>query len=446
MPATPYDSAIFRDLFGDAEIARLFTDSADIRAMLLVEGALAKAQGAAGLIPETAAAAIHRASLEVLIDPGALAAETGRNAVVVPALVTAFREAMQAPEHAQYVHWGATSQDIIDTALVLRLRQVLAIFETRMGDVLQALGRLAGDHAELPMVARTYGQAATVTSFGAVAAGWGRPLLRLRGAFGPVRDGVLAVSLAGAAGTLSAMGPAGPQVRARLAGELGLADPGASWHAERDRLTGLAAWITQVAAGLGKIGEDLILLTQSGIEEVRLDAAGASSTMPQKTNPVQPALLVGIARHLVALNGAMQGAALHRQQRDGAAWLTEWLTLPQMCLGLGRALAVAQDLAVSLSPDAARMRAAIDGGGGLIFAEALSFALARHMPRPQAQAEVKALCATARAEAQPLSALAAARWPEFDLASVFDPARQMGTAPDEARAFAVLAAGTGRPE
>ncbi len=211
MPATPYDSAIYRDLFGDAEIAKLFTDSAEVRAMLLVEGALAKAQGTLGLIPEISAMAIHRDSLELLIDPAGLAAETGQSAVVVPALVKAFRAAMQAPEHSQHVHFGATSQDIMETGLILRLRQVLTIYEARLRAVIKAMGAQAATHADLPMAARTYAQVATVTSFGAVVASWGQPLIRHLDRLGPVRDDLLTVSLSGAAGTLSAMGPLGPR-------------------------------------------------------------------------------------------------------------------------------------------------------------------------------------------------------------------------------------------
>jgi 3-carboxy-cis,cis-muconate cycloisomerase len=181
-------------------------------------------------------------------------------------------------------------------------------------------------------------------------------------------------------------------------------------------------------------------MTQTGVNEVVLGQGGGSSTMPQKSNPVQPSLLIALARHLVALNGAMQGAGLHRQQRDGAAWFTEWLTLPQMCLGLGRALVVAQDLADGLRPDPDRMLAGIDDGLDLIYAEALSFALARHMPRPEAQAAVKALCKAAQETGAPLAGLAAERWPDHDLGAVFAPAAQLGTAPDEARAFARQAA------
>ncbi len=440
MPASAFDSAIYKGLFGDPEIATLFSDSAEVRAMLLVEGALAKVQGALGVIPQTSAQAIHRAAREVPIDPAGLAEATAQNAVVVPALVAALRDAMQAPEHAQHIHFGATSQDIIETGLILRLRQVLAIYQARLIACIRSLGQLAEAHAELPMAARTYGQTATVTSFGAVVASWGQPLLRHLERLENVRRDLLVVSLGGAAGTLGAMGSDGPAVRAKLAEELDLEDPDGSWHSERDRLTALAGWITGMAGSLGKIGEDLLLMTQSGIGEVQLAQGGASSTMPQKSNPVLPSVLVALARHLGALNGAMQGAAVHRQHRDGAAWLIEWLSLPQMCVGLGRSLSVASDLAGGLTPDAARMAAGIDDGLGLIYAEALSFELARSMPRPEAQAAVKALCRQARAAGRALAALAAAEWPDRDLTGLFEPAAQLATAPEQARAFARRAA------
>lgn len=436
MPASPQDSALYRELFGDPEIARLFTDAAEIRAMLLVEGALARVQGTLGLIPETSAAFLERAAREVQIDPAALAAETGANAVPVPALVAAFRKAVEAPAHAAFLHWGATSQDIMDTGLALRLRQALEIAEARLRALLAGLADLAGAHAALPMAARTYAQVATPTSFGAVVAGWGRPLLRDLDRLAALRPRLLRVSLSGAAGTLGAMGPQGPAVRAGLARALGLADPGESWHAERDGIAELGAWCAGLAATLGRIGEDLILLTQSGIEELRLGQGGASSTMPQKANPVAPSVLVALARQSVGLSANLAGAALHRQQRDGAAWFVEWLSLPQLVLAAGKALSVAGGLVRSLAPDPQRMRATLDGGLGLIHAEALSFALAETLPRPEAQAAVKALAAEARATGTPLPALAEARWPGRGLAARLAPEAQMGQAPAEARAFA----------
>ncbi len=440
MPASPLDSALYRGLFHDTELAALFTDTAEVRSMMLVEAALAKAQAEAGLIPDTAAQAIHRAAREVQIDPAALSAETGRNAVPVPALVTAFRTEMNAPDHAQYLHWGATSQDIMDSALVLRLARVVAILQARLTALAKTLGTLADAHAELPMAARSWGQAATPTSFGAVVTGWGAPLLRHLDRLEALRPRLLCVSLSGAAGTLSVMGDQGPLVRAALAGGLKLGDSGGSWHSTRDGIAEFSGWLALVAGSLGKMGEDLTLLTQSGIAEVTLEGGGGSSTMPQKSNPVLPALLAALARQAQALDGAIQGATLHRQQRDGAAWMVEWLNLPQIVLVAGRALAAATELAAALRPEAEVMRRGIDDGPGLIYAEALSFALARQMPRPEAQQQVKALCAEARDSGRPLSELAADRWPEALPDGIFTPEAQLGQAPAEARAFARAAA------
>ena len=395
MPASPADSPLYARLLGDDEAARLFSDSAEVRAMLLVEGALAKVQGALGVIPAESAAFLHRASFEVQIDPSALAAETAVNGVPVPALVAAFRSACNAPQHAAFAHWDAA----------------------------------------LPMAARTYGQVATPTSFGAVVAGWGWPLLALRQALAALRPAVLRVSLSGAAGTLSAMGDRGPEVRAALAEALGLADPGHSWHADRSGIGALAGWMATTAAALGKLGEDLILLTQSGLSEVAIAGAGGSSTMPQKQNPVGPSVLVALARQVAGLSATLQGAGLHRQQRDGAAWFTEWLTLPQAAISTSRALGLALQIAGKIAPDPAAMARNLTTDGGLIHAEALTFALAETMPRPEAQAAVKRLCREVAETGQPLATLVTRDFPGTDWAARLV-LSGLGQAPVEARAFA----------
>lgn len=433
MPASPADGSLYRALFGDDDTAQLFTDGAEVRAMLLVEGTLAKVQGALGIIPQAAAAYLHRASFELQIDPAGLASQTALNGVPVPALIDAFTKAAQAPEHTAWLHWGATSQDIMDTALALRLRRLLDLWEQRLSQIIAALGLMADAHADLPMAARTYGQVATPTSFGALVASWGRPLVRHRAALADVRDAVLQVSLSGAAGTLSAMGNTGPAVRAALADALGLADPGGSWHAERDGIARFCAWMAGLSGSLGKMGADLILLAQTGIAEVAVAGAGGSSTMPQKQNPVAPSVLVALARQTAGLSATMQGAVVHGMQRDGAAWFTEWLTLPQLCVSTGRAMALAQDVATRITPDPAAMARGLAQDGGLIHAEALTFALSRQMPRPQAAAAVKALAAEVRAGAGDLPTLAKLRWPLLDLPAA------LGTAPAEARAFAKAA-------
>ena len=434
MPASPAASALYGALFNDPETAALFTDSAEVRALLLVEGTLAKVQGALGLIPESAAAYLHRASFEIQIDPAALAAETATNGVPIPALLAAFRKAAQAPAHTDWLHWGATSQDIMDTGLALRLKRLLELWDDRLSQITRGMGTLAATHADLGMAARTYGQSATPTSFGAVVASWGHPVLRHRTRLAALKAELTQVSLSGAAGTNAVMGQHGPQVRADLAAALGLTDPGHSWHSERDSIAAFGAWMAGLTAALGKMAEDLILLTQSGIAEVVLTGAGGSSTMPQKQNPVGPSVLVAIARHAAGLSATLHGAALHRQQRDGAAWFTEWLTLPQLCILTGRALSLALDLTRRLHPDPAAMQRGLDAGHGTILAEALTFALARQMPRPQAQSEVAALCAEA-ALGTHLLTLASQRFPGTDWSATLR-ADMLGQAPAEARSFA----------
>lgn len=260
-------------------------------------------------------------------------------------------------------------------------------------------------------------------------------MLALRQALAALRPAVLRVSLSGAAGTLSAMGDRGPEVRAALAEALGLADPGHSWHADRSGIGALAGWMATTAAALGKLGEDLILLTQSGLSEVAIAGAGGSSTMPQKQNPVGPSVLVALARQVAGLSATLQGAGLHRQQRDGAAWFTEWLTLPQAAISTSRALGLALQIAGKIAPDPAAMARNLTTDGGLIHAEALTFALAETMPRPEAQAAVKRLCREVAETGQPLATLVTRDFPGTDWAARLV-LSGLGQAPVEARAFA----------
>ncbi|MFD3191167.1 lyase family protein [Sedimentitalea sp. HM32M-2] len=445
MAGSVFDSSLYARLFPTGEVGRLFTDSAEIRAMLLVEGALARVQGARSIIPPESAAAIARATMEVQIDAANLAAATGSNGVSVPGLIAALRDGMQAPEHAQFVHWGATSQDIIDSALMLRLRQALALIETDLRPVLRTLAGLAARHAVLPMAARTYGQHATPTSFGAVAAEWGAPLLALAGELPGLRETCLLVALSGAAGTAAALGPDAGALRGELALALNLGDPGRSWHNDRTPILRLADWLTRLTLALGKLGEDVALMVQSDIGEITLDRAGASSTMPQKQNPVGAAVLVALARQTAGQQAVLQGAAMPRQQRDGAAWFTEWMALPQIVLAAAAAVQTAGPLCAAINPDSARMAAALSAHQGLIHAEALSFALAARMPRPAAQAAVKTLCRAALDSATPLADLAARDHPDLEAADLFDPAQQMGQAPAQARRFAADATAFLRP-
>ncbi|MEP1199207.1 lyase family protein [Tateyamaria sp.] len=434
MAASVFASPLLGKLFGTGDVGRLWSDSAEVRAMLLVEGALAKVQGAQGVIPEISAAFVHRSSLEVQIDPAGLASSTATNGVCVPGLVAAFRTAMEAPEHAQYAHWGATSQDIIDTALMLRLRQTLAAQEEVLRAVLRLMAQQAQNYADAPMAARTYGQHATVTSWGAVLAQWGEPLADALEALPNLRASSLWVSLSGAAGTASALGPQAASTRAALADALGLGDPGRSWHTDRGPILRIAEWMSGVTATLAAFGHSLIGFSGSDTGEVSLGGAGASSTMPQKQNPVAPSVLVALNHQMTGLRASLQASSAHQYQRDGAAWFTEWMVLPQIALSTASSLETARAVMEGLSPQTDQMLRHVEGLG-LMHAEALSFALAAQMPRPEAQAATKALVAQAVETGVSLQAVAQAAHP--DLADdLFDPVRQMGLAPDAARAFA----------
>ena len=437
MAASVFDSPLYTRLFPTGETGRLFSDTAAIRAMLLVEGALAQAQGKLGIIPELSAAAIQRAASEIQIDPGALAASTGENGVCVPGLVAEFRREMQAPEHAQFVHWGATSQDIIDTGLMLRLRQCLALAEADLRAIIAALAKDADAHAKTPMAGRTYGQHATPTSWGAVLAGWGMPLIDAVEALPDLRDGALWVSLSGAAGTAAALGPHAAQLRADLAKGLGLRDPGRSWHVDRGPLLRIADWMSQVIATLAAMGHTIVGLTATDIREVSLGAAGASSTMPQKENPVSPSAIVALSHQFTGLRAGLQASGIHQHQRDGSAWFAEWLILPELCLTHASALHHARALSTGMTPDTAQMRRAVDATG-MVHAEALSFALTDRMTRPAAQAATKKLCQTADQTRQSLAAAAQAAFPDLP-DGLFDPTCQMGQAPAEAQAFVTRA-------
>lgn len=436
MAASVFDSPLFARLFETGDAGRLFSDSAAVRAMLLVEGALAKVQGKLGIIPEVSAAAIHRASMEIQLDPGALARATGENGVSVPGLVAAFRAEMQAPEHAQYVHWGATSQDIIDTSLMLRMRQAMALAEADLRAVIQALGDQAQTHATLQICARTYGQHATPTTFGAICAEWGAPLADAYDALTAVRENALYVSLSGAAGTAQALGPQAAQTRADLATALGLADPKRSWHVDRGPLLRLADWQGQVMMALAHMAESLMALTSSDLGEVTLAAAGVSSTMPQKQNPVGPSVLLACSYAHAGLRSTLHAASVHAHQRDGAAWFAEWMVVPQMTLGLASALTHARTITQGMMPHPVRIETNMHRSLGLIHAEALSFALAAHMPRPDAQNATKALCAQALERQVPLGDVVTAAYPDLDVA-VFD--GDTGQASFDARAFAARA-------
>jgi 3-carboxy-cis,cis-muconate cycloisomerase len=427
MAVSPFDGALWSGFWGDPEVGPFFTDAAEIRAMLAVEGALARVQGALGMIPPASAAAIAEAAARADVDPAALAPGVASAGMPVPALVAALRAALPA-EHAAWVHWGATTQDVMDTALVLRVAGVLAVLDGRLARLVDVLAAEAARHRDTVIAARTRGQIAAPTTLGAKIAVWTMPLVRHRARLRELRPRVLCVAQAGAAGTNAAMGGRGREVMAALAADLGLAPAEVPWHAARDGVAELGGWLALVTGSLGKIGQDLIQLGASEVGEVTAGPGGGSSTMPNKANPVAADALVTLARLNAQALGGLHHAMVAAQERDGAAWALEWFALPAMCAAAGAATRHALALAEGLAAHPERIAGTLDADRGLMLAEAAVFALAAAMPRPEAQALVAEAVAAVRAGEATLAVALAARATGIDWPSVLDPARQTGEA------------------
>lgn len=434
MATSIFESQILGALFPVGDIGHLFTDRAELRALLIVEGALANAQGTLGLIPSQSAERIHKASLEVQFDPFQLRDGATQNGVCVPSLITLFRESLPDPEDRDFVHFGATSQDIIDTALMLRMKQVLLKQEECLKSLLSHLGDMAQRHATLACVARTYAQNAAPTSFGAIVAQWGMPLVRLLEELKEVRENVLFVSLSGAVGTSAALGEQSDELRQEFAKSLGLNVPPAGWHTERAPLSALISWQMSLCAALGKIATDVMDFAHSGRALVSLGKSGASSTLPQKKNPVQPNAILATIRYAQSVQGCLLQSQIHGDARDGVSWFTEWIALPQMILASSSALINARDMIEGLTPDKTAIAREVASSKGLIYAEALTFQLASDMGRVAASEAIKSLCAEVAAnDERSLLEEAQKRFPAL---STYDPQTALGDAPERALAFA----------
>ena len=397
------DSSIFGPLFGDEVINALFSDQAYIRALVDVEIALARAEVGVGVIPTSAAEQIARAQAEE-IDITALTQGTLRSGFPIIALVQELRKQVDA-DAAPYLHWGATTQDIMDTACVLQLRSAIALMRGHLNAIVKGLSSLAERHRATVLAGRTHSQQALPVTFGLKAAGWLAPLLRHVERLAQMEPRLLVVQFGGAAGTLAALGDKGLAVTQTLADDLKLAVPPMPWHTQRDGLVEFAGWLSLVTGTLGKMAQDIILMAQSEVGEVGESAQqgrGGSSTMPQKSNPITSELILAAARTNAGLLAALHNAQIQEQERGTHGWQVEWLTLPQMVMLTGGALKNAVYLAENLQVDADAMSANIVNANGVILAEAAVFALTKALPRARAEELVKSACAVAGKENLPL--------------------------------------------
>ncbi|GAB4449172.1 MAG: 3-carboxy-cis,cis-muconate cycloisomerase [Chloroflexi bacterium OHK40] len=422
-------------LYSTPALAAIFAPEAHVAKILAFEAALARAEARAGVIPPDAAEAIGAACQVERFDVHALYRDAARAGTLAIPLVRALTAQVAEPGRA-YVHWGATSQDAIDTALMLQLREALPLIEADLLRLAGACATLADAYRHTLLPARTLLQQALPIPFGLKAARWLGLAVRQARAIRAQWAG-LWIQFGGAAGTLAALGDRGLAVAAFLAEELGLAVPDLPWHAERDHTAALAATLGVAAGAMAKIAHDIVLLAQTEVGEVSEAAApgkGGSSAMPQKRNPVDAVLAQAAARLAQAQVGVILGAMAHEHERAAGGWQAEWQALPDLLRFAGGAVARVADAVSGLELDAARMRANLDAGGGLMLAESLTMALAPHLGRAEAQHLVQALCGRAVAGAATLRDVAladpqvrAVLSPEA-IAVALDPAAYLGSA------------------
>ncbi len=426
-------------LFTTERMRAIFSDQGRVRGMLDFEAALARAEARVGVIPAPAAEAIAARCHAELFDMAALAqgiALSGNPAIPLVRTLTAL-VARDDAEAAGYVHWGATSQDAMDTGLALQLRDALDAFESDLARLSGALARIAETHTHTPLAGRTWLQQAVPVTFGLKAAGWLSAVERERERVRELRPRALVIQCGGAAGTLAALGDRGLDVAAALAEELRLGLPDLPWHTQRDRVAEVATTLGLLVGTLGKMARDLALLAQTEVGEAREPDApgrGGSSTMPQKRNPVAASVALAAAVRVPALVSVMLTAMTQEHERGLGGWQAEWETLPEICALAAGALEQMARTMEGLEVDTARMRANLDLSDGLILAEAAAMALARHMGRARAHALVERASRQATEQGRQLREILAedaevrAHLSAEELDRAFDPGNYLGIA------------------
>jgi 3-carboxy-cis,cis-muconate cycloisomerase len=436
MPSTVLDSDIFKDMFGSAEMRAVFSDENLIRCYVEAEVALAVAQGRLGVIPRDAADAIAKLAPTVTLDRDVLKHEAEN--VGYPILGLVRQLSAKLGDAGRYVHWGATTQDIMDTATVLQVRAGLAIVERDLAAVSAALANLAANYRDTPMAGRTHLQQALPVTFGYKCAIWLSMMDRHAERLREVKPRVLTAQFGGAAGTLASLGDRGLDVRREFARELGLADPAITWHVARDAIVETVNLLALITGSLGKIGFDIMLMMMTELGEAFEPFAahrGASSTMPQKRNPISSEILVANAKSVRQHAGLMLDGMIQDFERATGPWHVEWIALPDSFILTAGSLAQGKFMLEGLAVDESRMRQNLGMTQGLIVAEAVMMGLAPHLGRQQAHDLVYEACRDALAQRRALfdvlsaNPVIAKALPQQQLAALCDPANYLGSAP-----------------
>jgi 3-carboxy-cis,cis-muconate cycloisomerase len=400
-------SPLLAPLFSSAAMRVVCDDAAYLQHMLDFEAALARAEAAVGVIPASAVAPIANACKAEAFELSALAeAATRSGNLAIPVVKALTADVAKADaDAARYVHWGATSQDVIDTATMLTLRAAIDALVPDLDRAIAGFARLATQHRDTAMVARTWLQHALPMPFGLKLAEYAAALHRSRARLKRLRAEALALQFGGAAGTLAALGDNGLAVAEKLAADLKLPLPDAPWHTHRDRIADAASVFAILCGSCGKIARDVSLLMQTDVAEAfepSGEGRGGSSTMPHKRNPVAAAAALAAATMAPNLAATIFAAQVQDHERSAGPWHAEWPTLPTLQLVTSGALAAIVELAEGLEVDAARMRVNVDATHGLIMAEAVTFALAEKVGKSDAHHLVEAAAKKAVAGQQHL--------------------------------------------
>ncbi|MBQ0750031.1 MAG: 3-carboxy-cis,cis-muconate cycloisomerase [Roseovarius sp.] len=328
-------------LFGDPEIAALWSPQTQLNHMLRFEAAWSRALGHVGRIDAGTAEETARHILGITPDLTALATGTARDGLPIPALVSLLKATAPDPTA---VHQGATSQDVLDTALALTLQATTTLLDQRLTALQSALETLDHRFGANPLMGRTRMQAAMPIRVRDRLRPWITPLAAHRTRLARATDGVALLQFGGAVGDRAAMGTDAPRIAAHLANALGLGNPPACWHATREGLAEYASTLSLISGTLAKLGQDVALMAQQGFDEIHLTGTGTSSAMPHKQNPILAELLVTLGRFNAVQVSALHHAVIHEQERSGTAWALEWMVLPHMAQATGRALTAASEL------------------------------------------------------------------------------------------------------
>ncbi|WP_308537459.1 3-carboxy-cis,cis-muconate cycloisomerase [uncultured Kluyvera sp.] len=420
-------------------LTAVFSDEQLVQGMLDFEAALAKAQARCGIIPHEAVEPIVAACQAQRLDFPALAAAAANAGNLAIPLVKQLTQVVKAsaPEAARYVHWGASSQDAIDTGLMLQLQQALQQTESRLQRLMHVLAKQVARYQHTLMAGRTWMQHALPITYGLKLAGTLDALLRWHERLQQMRPRVLTLQFGGAAGTLASLKEKGPQVAQALADELNLALPDTPWHSQRDRIIELASWYAGLCATLGKFANDFALMMQTEVAEVSepiAEGRGGSSAMPHKRNPVSCAAILAAVARTPGLMATLYASQIQQHERALGGWQAEWETLPQLVMLAGGVLENSEYLLSGMQVNAQKMRDNLDITHGLIMAESVTQALAAHIGKADAHHLIEKICHRAIALDCPLrpllekDSLVSQHLSSEQLTQLLDPANAVGSA------------------